>query len=663
MVGVLEDRVTALGERRSQRDALPPARASLARAKASVESLEKQGSFDAAVRLRLARSFAELTRFREAALVLEGMLNDMPADEIVEQAAVALIESWMQVGRWPRAIESGKAYETKFSGTGLEKGIDKVRFLVAESYERDFKLEEALAAYEALAASAKDKSFAARASFMSGVVLLGLDRNEDAIRTFKAFRATYPEHALVEDATYWEAMGYSFAKEHDESFAAAGRYLKKYPQGKYVAEATFRQAFSQHANSRYTKAIPLFESFIETYPDTKHADEARLLMGDGLLAEGEIDPGLAAYAGIAPTSTRFFEDAVIKTGKALWLTERYDEFREHFATFIEKHPSSSKIAEAVYQLGKLSLKQEDPAGARAAYWKTIRDLGNKPDARGIEDILTALPRTYKTEENATSVLTRDLDELIAEAKSADRRFLLVRALWAKGTILQNRNATLASIAFLEAGSAADPELDSPRILVDCADARLAAGNPKTATNLYNEAKRWNPRTPQKDRIYLGLARANELEGDLVGAAIFYKKCAEETFRPPVRGEALLTLAKLQSEKTPNLARTTLDDLLADKTVPTSYKAEALMRYAEILIAEGNEKKALAYLERVYVAYGKYRGLVATAYLKRGTLLEKLGMQDEAKAVFTELVTREDLTDLPEIAPAKARLVALEGAGA
>lgn len=663
MIGVLENRITALQERRTQRDALPAARASLARAKASIAALEKQASFDAAVRLRLARSYAELTRFREAALILEGMLNEMPADAIVEQAAVALVESWMQIGRWPRAIESGKAYETKFSGTGLEKGIDKVRFLVAESYERDFRLEEALAAYDALADSAKDKSFAARAAFMSGTILLGLDRNKDAIRSFKTFRATYPKHALVEDATYWEAMGHSFAKAHDESFAAAGRYLQKYSQGKYLAEATFRQAFSQHANSHYSKAITSFESFINTYPDTKHADEARLLMGDGLLAEGEIDSGLAAYKSIAPTSTRFYEDATIKTGKALWLTERYDDFHTHFTTFIEKHPSSGKIAEAVYQLGKLSLKQEDPAGAREAYWKTIRDLGNNPDARGIEDILTALPRTYKTENNPTLALTRDLDALIAQAKASHHRTLHVRALWAKGTILENRNPTLASIALLEAGSLADPKFDSPRILVDCADARLASGNPKTATNLYHEAKRWNPRTPHKDRIYLGLARASEIKADLVAATSYYKKCAQETFRPPLRGEALLTLAKLQSEKTPHLARTTLDDLLADKTIPTNHKAQALMCYAEILIAEGEEKKALAYFERIYVAYGKYHHLVATAYLKRGTLLETLGMPEKAKAVFTECITREDLTDLPEVIQAKARLQALEKSGA
>ena len=65
--------------------------------------------------------------------------------------------------------------------------------------QRDFELEEALAAYGALADSAKDQDFAARAAFMSGIVQLGMDANEDAIRTLKAFRAAYPGHALVED--------------------------------------------------------------------------------------------------------------------------------------------------------------------------------------------------------------------------------------------------------------------------------------------------------------------------------------------------------------------------------------------------------------------------------------------------------------------------------
>jgi hypothetical protein len=71
--------------------------------------------------------------------------------------------------------------------------------------------------------------------------------------------------------------------------------------------------------------------------------------------------------------------------------------------------------------------------------------------------------------------------------------------------------------------------------------------------------------------------------------------------------------------------------------------------------EGSAKEALAYYERVYVAYGKFADLVAQAYWHRGQALESLGLAGEAREVYAELVSREDLAGFPEAAGAARRL--------
>ena len=70
-------------------------------------------------------------------------------------------------------------------------------------------------------------------------------------------------------------------------------------------------------------------------------------------------------------------------------------------------------------------------------------------------------------------------------------------------------------------------------------------------------------------------------------------------------------------------------------------------------------KATAYFERVYVAYGKFRGMVAQSYLRRGELLEELGRSREAIEVYRALLQREDLGGMPEHGQARRHLAELE----
>jgi tetratricopeptide (TPR) repeat protein len=87
----------------------------------------------------------------------------------------------------------------------------------------------------------------------------------------------------------------------------------------------------------------------------------------------------------------------------------------------------------------------------------------------------------------------------------------------------------------------------------------------------------------------------------------------------------------------------------------------LMANGDLLRADGQTEKAIAYFERIYVVYGKYLDLVAAAYLARGQALEELSLDREALEVYRALAGRDDLADFEEVDVAKERIAKLERA--
>ena len=84
----------------------------------------------------------------------------------------------------------------------------------------------------------------------------------------------------------------------------------------------------------------------------------------------------------------------------------------------------------------------------------------------------------------------------------------------------------------------------------------------------------------------------------------------------------------------------------------------LLRLGQSHVEDNDDKKAIVYFERLYVAYGKFGELNAKAYWARGQSLEKLKLDREALETYEELVNRDDLKRFEEADKAGKRIVAL-----
>jgi TolA-binding protein len=627
----------------------------LTRIAREIEQFEKIENFDSALRLRLAMAYKELQRYREAALVLEDMLARMPEDPIVEKASLALIQCWMQVERWPKAVEAAEQYLAKFKRKD-NPDVPMVHFLKASALHADKKPNEAELAFATVHQLHPDHELASRSLFMEGICLLEQELNLEAIDAFKETSKRYPDADVNEDCFYWIGMALSFEKRIAECRDHMESYLKRYNKNaRYTPDATFRIAFSSFGIPEYPRAIKELRAFIAAYPGSQFAEEGKLLLGDALGAEGKVDEAVNVFRSVDRSlSSKFYEEAQFRIGNIFKLTEQPDDMRAHYEQFIKANPASQRIAEAVYWIGVTHDNAGRREDARKAYWDAITAHGDHIASRGVEDILLALPKVYGGEQGRSELLER-LDQLIRQTTPAKAN-LSLRTQWAKAKLLEKKDPAAARTLLLAARPLLNIRQHSPVIIADIADALREMDQLAEAKTMYTDLRKWHPRALEKDRAYLGLGLVALKEHQQDEALKWLARFEKETLGSPLIAEVARIKADLfATNREYAEAQTEYERILDMPTVSRQIKAQTLLKLGDLMLAQRQDLKATAYYERVYISYGKYRPEVAAAYAKRAATLDRLNLKDKATEVRRELALREDLAETPEAKQAIATL--------
>ena len=640
-------------------------RAQLRQMKREVEkelaNLEKIKSFDASVRFRLATAFHQQDRYRECALLLEDMLQQMPPDAVVETASLSALQSWMAIERNDKAVESSQLFEKNFPQS---KSLPLVLYLRGTAQQRAEQYDEAIATFEALPGRFPQAEQAPRAFFMKGFTRLLAERNEEAAATFAEFAEKYPDHELKEAANYWRGSALAFAKKFPEAREVLASHGEKFPKGTLLGPAAFRRAYCAQSMKDYPTAKNELKAYLEKYPDGQESNEARLLLGDALLAQAKSDEGKEVYRSVPAEAGRFHEDAQFKLAKVLKLEEDYEGLRGLMGEYLAAYPKSPRAAEALFLIGQAWRQEDQPDKAVAEYWKAIESFGNDPAATSVEDLFLALGRLYKGDSERADYLAA-LRKLREKAESEKQDVLAVRSVWALGQAVKKTDPPLSAALLREAAAMAKPEVTNPIILADGAEAQLAAAaeagseaadRRAKAAQLYRDLLKWHPRAGQKDKALAQLGHMAMEDGDTKTALDYYARLERDTPWSSLMGEVLMTRARLQTEAgDKDAAAEAYTRLLAAENVPGKLKAQALLALGELEMERDRPQVAIPYYQRIYILYGKWRDTVAKAYLRSGEAFEKLNDLEAARKTYEELSGSEDLASLPEAQTARERL--------
>ncbi|MES2705504.1 MAG: tetratricopeptide repeat protein [Verrucomicrobiota bacterium] len=632
----------------------------LTRISRELAQFEKIESYDAARELRLAQAFMGLGRWREAASILETAVSTLEPDKILKQAARAELESWRQIAGWDKVLAAADRWQSRFAAGGKDPERPAVLLARAEALHGLNRTEEAERQYGALAHGFPENPLAARAFFMGGICQMELDRPEAAVITFRKMADLFPETPLLEDALYWEGMALTFQKNWAGARELLASWGKKYPDGKYAGDAAFERARCLHNQLLHEAAAAEFKTFRQNFPDNSHSAEAGLLLGESLMASGEMEPGLKVLAEVPESEDRLFEEAQFKIGEGLRKLGKPREERDHFARFIASRPRSLRLAEAVLYQGRAAARLGQGDEARALYWSTLEKLGEDPANEGVEDLLLATRRLYPGADGIKELLFK-LDGLQRAARAAGRKTLAVRALWARGNLLRESSPAGARVAFVQLGDLLDPAVHHPRLLADCADARRESGAPRTARDLYLALRKWHPRAVEKERSSYGLGMLSLAEGKKDEAMVWFEKCGQETAGGTCGGEALLERAVLlRGEGKTADAADLLRKVTGGRMSTSAQKARALLELGRCALAANQPERALGHFERCCLSGAHYRAIAAEAWLQRGQILESLHKPEAAAEVLRQMLAKRELASQPPAAEARQRLKTLTG---
>jgi TolA-binding protein len=629
----------------------------IAKVRREIESFRRIESFDAAVRLRLATAYQAMERYRESALIIEAMVNELPAGPIIESASVNLVQCWSALECWPKVVEAAVAFTNKFPASAQ---VPLVEYLQGGAQQRSGRYREAFAIFEAIGREHPSSDLAPRAHFMAAFCLLQATENKEAVAAFQRFEEKYPRHDLKEEALYWRGIAWSLQREFERCREVMDDYLLTYQDGRNRASSAFRKAYCAQQMKDYQTSIRELEDFLRNYPTAEECDEARILLGDALMTQGRLEDGMATLRSISPRDPRLYAEGIFKVGKALKIMEDYEGLRKHMAKFAAENPRSPRVAEAIYWMGWTHRQQGDPESARDVYWRAISEYGDDASIVSIDDLFPALFKLYRGDAEQAAYAAR-LGSLRLEGERAGRKTLVLRASWAEAIALRKRDPARAQACLVEISTQTNAQIHSPVILADCADALLLAGREKEAEQLYRDLLKWHPRSQQKDRALFAIGRLEMEHGKPNQALQHFERFEQEVVGSPLFGAAMLVRAKiLQASGRSTDARSALEKLLASEYAIGKEKAEALYLIGEMHMDESRPDLAIPYFQRLYVMYGRWPDWVAKAYFRSGEAFEKLNDERSARKTYQELSEREDLAGFEETGKARRRLEALGG---
>ena len=621
------------------------------------ENFEKIENFDAALRFRLAIAYLQMKRHREAALIMASMLKDLPPDKVTEQAAVNVVRCWSTLEDWPETIEAAQEFTRKFPESPL---LPQVHLMQAEALQASLRYEDAATAFEEIATRFPNSEYAPRAMFFNAFSLLQAEKNAEAATAFETFLTRHPKHNLADSGAYWQGMTYSFDKQFEKCRDLMDAYLKKYPKGIHRGSAVFRKAYCSQQLEQYGTAVDELHDYLEKFPGETENSEARVLLGNALMNEGFVPEGIEAFEGIPPTETKFYEEGIFRTAEALKLLEDSEKYRSLMQDFAKKHPRSPRVAEAIANLGWYYRQQEKPEKAREIYWQAIRDFGNDPEIRSIDDLFPSLARLYRGPSESAEYLAL-LDDMATEPGNQKKNTLRMRLLHAQSQALKKSDTTRAQALLIKAGALADVRQDNPALLVDFGNALLESGQTAKGEEMLRDTLRWNPRALQKDRILAALGEMEMKQGNDKAALDWFNRFEKENLGSALFAPTMLSKAKvLQKRGRFAEARGVLEEVLKKENTPGEKKAEALCLIGDLHMAEKNPKLAIPYYQRVYLMHGRWRPWVARAYVRSGEAFEKIEDSSAARRTYSEFLSKPELEDFEETKDAKSRLQALGG---
>lgn len=619
---------------------------------------EKLPDFMPALLLRNARCWYGRDRKWESILVYERLLERYPkAAKEREPALFGCLISYADLSQVKTCRQLCARYLAEFP-KGEHAGT--VAYMQGAVVLESGDLRGAVTLLETLVDSHPDSEYIDQIYLMLGGAQAATGEMDKALATYRTYLSKFPKGVAVEEAAYRAAIIPVFQGKYGEGRTTLEAFLKDQPRSQYAEDAKYRLMVCKYAANLYDEVLADAAKFQQEHPRGVMTAEVLSLKGDCLSAQNKTQEAADAYQGAAKKagSDEVLEYALLGASKALQKTGDWDAVSKLWQDFIQQKPDHPNVVTGIYWITKAKTRQGKLEEAKQITIDQLKRCLNDRNNESVETLLQQLaqvclkrPRPVAAEGappakeasaappwDALGELYRLLAPLdaIADATGGPRldyaRVELMKLLKKP----EDADVLMRKIA------GAKPEVLSPQLLALAGEFLQSKGLGVQAEAYYKFLKENHLKSAWLDWAYCGLGGLALAKGDAKQALELYTQAMEEYTGSKVkdsmmgRGIALLELGR------PTEAKPLFEQVAGTREWRGETTAQAVYYLGQVEERENRLAEAIAFYQRVFVAYQKYVPWVEKAYIRAAQCFDKLGKRPEAIAHLQELLRNPKL---------------------
>lgn len=530
--------------------------------------------------------------------------------------------------------------------------------------------------FEAMIEAYPKSSFIDQMYLLLGGAYVSLGELDKALPLYARYISLFPEGSAVEEFRYRGAIIPVFQGHYEQGWKELEAFLKQYPASPFAGDAAYRLMICKYAAKLYDEVLADMEKWKEAHPTDSTEPEVLALKGDCLAAQMKTKEAADAYQAAARSATNdeVLNYALNEASKLLKKLGDTAQLSQMWENFIKQRPEHFSVVVGIYWISQAKTREGKVAEAKEITvtqlsrclnqyknecvemllqqlaqlcWKRPR-INTPPPAPAPAPVLDKDGKPVPQPEapappplppwDAMAELDKQLAPLNAIADESGRQ----RLAFARMELLKILKKQAEADTLMRGISASPPELLSPQLLALAGEFHQHHERDAEATVYYNFLKENYLRSAWLDYAYAGLAAMELAKGNKTKAIELYTLAVDEYGGAKVKDSTLgLAMAMLESERYPE-ARKLFEQVASTREWRGESTAEAVFYLGLVEERQGNLAEAIAYYQRVFVAYQKYRGWAGKAYIKCALCFDKLGKRKEGIAHLREALRNEKL---------------------
>lgn len=507
-------------------------------------------------KLRIGEVWLQLDKLDRAEKILKDVLADSGEESLRGDAAYKLGQLFTEREDYGNAI---KYFQLSYEGYKASGVADYAMYGSAWSYGKLGEFEKSKERFAELLSAYPDTKLKADAMEKMGECSFFLGDNKSAIAEFSESESLSSESQVAEPAMYYEGRAYQNIGGNDSAILVYSNYLSEFPTG-------------------------------------NRSSEVRLLLSRLLVATpSHARTALSVLIGV-PKDDPFYFESRLETARAYEASGSPDTAETILLALVKSKNSSSQIAEAQYELGKLYFKIKSYSKSVGSFLLAANDTSLYAEAMKNAAISSAASNDYHRAKEyfSNSILKLHGKDLL------DAHFDYAAALYASGDY---KGAAQIYLAAEKLGSS---DSEKSEALYMAGESSYRASDYKSSLSYYQNYFQSHPDGNHSNTVLLGIGYSNYFLGDFIAAAAAFQKFIDSYPSSSLSSDAILRLGDCYYyNKNYERSLGVYDNAVLKFSTGNGGKTDSIIAYA---VYQSGESEY--WLGRFQDAIGKFQSLLA-----------------------------------------------------